>query len=97
MRGGAGAELRIPFTPPEEHMPDQQPSVGRVVHFVSHPIGDLGPRCRAAIVTDVWPQHDANIPALAVLEPTGIAFHTAVYQDESEKHAPGTWHWPERV
>lgn len=78
-------------------MADQQLSVGRVVHFVSHPVGEFGSRCRAAIVTDVWPQRDVTIPSLAVLEPNGMAFHSVVYQDETEKHTPGTWHWPERV
>ncbi|MFE8962171.1 hypothetical protein [Streptomyces iakyrus] len=57
------------------------PSVGRVIHYVSHgtPLREDGsqafpPACRAAIVTEVDPQ-DPNRVGLAVLNPTGQFFH----------------------
>lgn len=86
----------------------QLPSVGRIVHYVSHrtPVGPDGAQqftseCRAAIVTDVieCDQHDETSNCsvgLAVLNPTGLVFNTVTPRDE-EEHAAGTWHWPERV
>lgn len=79
---------------------DQNPSVGRIVHYVSHgtPVRSDGSQaftqeCRAAIITEV-PDDDAC--ALAVLNPTGMFFSRALY-DGSERPAGGSWHWPERV
>jgi hypothetical protein len=77
-----------------------QPSVGRIVHYVSHgsPVLPDGTQaykseCRAAIITEV-PTNDAC--ALAVFNPTGMFFNRALY-DGSENPAGGTWHWPEQV
>jgi hypothetical protein len=44
-------------------------------------------------LTQHW-QPDAC--ALAVSNPTGQFFPTAIEHDEAG-HAPGTWHWPERI
>jgi hypothetical protein len=33
---------------------------------------------------------------LCVFNPTGLFFNSNVMHDE-DSHAPGTWHWPERV
>jgi hypothetical protein len=66
----------------------QQPSVGRVVHYVSHgtPGGEYGKECRAAIVTGL--AGDPNSPnkvALAVLNPTGMFFNESVdYHEGAE-------------
>lgn len=88
-------------------MPEQQPSVGRIVHYVSHgtPVQADGSQrytsqCRAAVITAVL--DDPEIVSLAVLNPTGMFFHEAVAQWEPEesgdiRHGGGTWHWPERV
>lgn len=73
----------------------QQPSVGRIVHYVSYgtPRGEFASKCRAAIVAEVaGPPGSAS---LVVLNPTGVFFNVCS-QDEDEKRA-GTWHWPERV
>lgn len=91
-------------------MVEQKPSVGRVVHYVSHgtPVRADGtqafqPECRAAIVTEVCDNPDGVDPetgtpcvSLAVLNPTGMFFNRHLVQDETTK-AGGTWHWPERV
>lgn len=87
-----------------------KPSVGRVVHYVSHgtPVREDGTQayashCRAAIVTEVCdnpdgldPETDSPCVSLAVLNPTGMFFDQHLPQDEDGK-AGGTWHWPERV
>lgn len=85
---------------------EQMPSVGRVVHYVSHGSPGLpdgtqryGPACRAAVITVAyegdWPE-TGPVVGLAVLNPEGMFFKPVVSWDETE-HASGTWHWPERV
>lgn len=89
-------------------MSEQTPSVGRIVHYVSHgtPIREDGtqayePKCRAAIVTAVpaYPEGsdaNGNMLSLAVLNPSGLFFDLEVpYSDDTR--VGGTWHWPERV
>lgn len=88
-------------------MTEQQPSVGRMVHYVSYgtPGGEFTSQCRAATITAVDTLVTAGRPdpvdsdvaacALAVLNPTGLFFDTGV--PYSEVHHGGTWHWPERV
>ncbi len=88
---------------------EQQPSVGRAVHYVSHgsPVRDDGTQaftsqCRAATVTEVStdPGTFKDTVGLCVLNPTGFFFHSLAdggsVHDEHGK-AGGTWHWPERV
>ncbi|MEU1496979.1 hypothetical protein [Streptomyces sp. NPDC005732] len=90
-------------------MPEQQPSVGRIVHYVSHgsPVLPDGSQtypsqCRAAIVTatdlnpDDTPEPGQVFVGLAVLNPEGMFFNSCVLQDEQDHHG-GSWHWPERV
>jgi len=89
-------------------MPEQKPSVGRIVHYVSRGSADgvYPPACRAAIVTEV-DEHDPNRVGLCVLNPTGTFFHPLNGDDSCEHYEPphqgvrghrvGTWHWPERV
>jgi hypothetical protein len=90
-------------------MSDQpKPSVGRIVHYVSHgtPVREDGtqayaPQCRAAIVTDLsYSDPELTDPTyevgLCVLNPTGMFFNENVKADFTE-HQGGTWHWPERV
>ena len=71
-----------------------KPSIGRVVHYVSYgtPGGEYGSECRAAIVTEI---DTSDTVGLAVLNPTGMFFNSAVVHDE-ETERGGTWHWPER-
>lgn len=71
---------------------EQQPSVGRIVHFVpvAHP-GVEAP-CQAAIVTGV----DDGTVSLTVFAVHSSTTWPAVEQSEPV-HQRGTWHWPERV
>ncbi len=92
-------------------MTDQQPSVGRIVHYVSHgtPVrGDgsqaFASECRAAIITEVELGTPTSLGGervgLAVLNPGGMFFHPLTaggcVQRENNK-VGGSWHWPERV
>lgn len=73
------------------------PSVGRIVHYVSHgtPGGEYASQCRAAIVTDLaQPDEASDVVGLAVLNPTGVFFNRAVY-DEGEE-TPGAPDCPDR-
>ena len=80
-------------------MPEQQPSVGRVVHYVAYgtPGGEFPAGiCRAAVVTEVNPEPNPNgLVGLCVLNPTGQFFNRNLPYDAAK--VPGTWHWPERV
>lgn len=88
-----------------------KPTVGRIVHYVSHgtPIRGDGSQaytkeCRAAIVTVVHgpainpatlEDSDMWDVGLCVLNPTGMFFHEHCVQMEHARDG-GTWHWPER-
>lgn len=88
-----------------------KPSVGRIVHYVSHgtPVRPDGSQafpsvCRAAIVTEVpWPDDDddevGGLALLCVLNPTGMFFAPTAYPhvEPDGDLIGGTWHWPERV
>lgn len=76
-----------------------KPSVGRIVHYVSHgsPVQPDGTqahesKCRAAIITEVWSDTTVN---LAVLNPTGMFFNSSEYDETGTEG--GSWHWPERT
>lgn len=73
-----------------------RPSVGRIVHYMARGSADghFPPVCRAAIVTYVQDEEE-DVVSLAVLNPSGLFFDSALLYDE--KQHPGTWHWPERV
>lgn len=76
-------------------MTEQNPSVGRDVHYVSYgtPGGEYPSVCRAAKITDV---HEDNVVSLCVFNPDGLFFNKRVEYDPSGVRG-GTWHWPERV
>jgi hypothetical protein len=79
---------------------DQQPSVGRIVHYVAYgtPGGEFPAGvCRSAIVTEVETKPDGEtLTSLCVVNPTGLFYNRWLKQDEQGRVA-GTWHWPERV
>jgi hypothetical protein len=74
-------------------MPEQKPSVGRIVHYQAYgtPGGEFKSVPRAAIITEV---HSDTKVGVCVLNPQGIFFNTVEY-DASGK--PGTWCWPPRT
>lgn len=82
----------------EETTNKQQPSVGRIVHYVAYgtPGGEFPAGAhRAAIITEVE-DVGAHVVSLCVLNPTGMFFNQHLKYD-STAQTPGTWHWPERV
>jgi hypothetical protein len=90
----------VPVTYREGNDHQVNPSVGRVVHYVSHgtPLRVDGSQaysseCRAATVTGV--NEDGTV-CLAVFNPSGLFFHASVMADHTESQT-GTWHWPERA
>lgn len=61
----------------------QQPSIGRIVHYVSYgtPGGEYKSQCRAAVITEVT---SAGVVGLCVLNPEGQFFNRGVsYHDGS--------------
>jgi len=88
-------------------MTEQQPAVGRIVHYVSYgtPGGEFTRQCRAAIISGVYPSEGAGTLAdlngpqevdIAVINPTGLFFQLRCPHSEGSQTG-GTWHWPERV
>lgn len=73
------------------------PRVGDMVHYRSYgtPGGEYVPECRAAIVTGIASDTDEPILNLAVVNPTGLFFNTAVYAPQSAESndTGGTWHY----
>ena len=83
----------------------QQPSVGRMVHYVSHgsPVRADGTqafasRCRAAIITEVDDPNGANADlgrvGLCVTNPTGLFLHSLAdggsrYADDDQRDGFG--------
>lgn len=82
-----------------------KPSVGRIVHYVSHgtPVQADGTQaytsqCRAAIVTELTDcDAHSDCVGLAVLNPTGMFFNQHIPFDGTSQQYGGTWHWPEPV
>lgn len=87
-----------------------QPSVGQVVHYVSHDTrgGVILHECRAAVITET-DHRDASV-GLFVMTPSGQFFDRGVYFDGGDEKTsvlthmcgartyPGsTWHWPART
>lgn len=74
-------------------MADQQPSVGRVVHYVGTD-RDGQPQCWAALVTEVTA---AGVSVATFPPPSMGATPDWAGVQEGAATEPGTWHWPERV
>ncbi len=92
---------------------NQQPSVGRIVHYVSYgtPGGEYQSECRAAIITEVTPITGTEA-AQAEVESwpedhrvrVGLAvlnptgmFFNRGCHQDETSKRGGSWHWPERV
>lgn len=85
-------------------MPEQKPSVGRIVHYQSFgtPKGEYKSQPVAAVVTvvvtepvDETGKDLRERVGLCILNPTGMFFNTDVPFSEEPK--PGHWNWPPRV
>lgn len=87
-------------------MPPPEPSVGRIVHYVTGPYGRRV--CLAAIVTAVEGHAVRPITqepvaewvvSLVAFSEHGQTFHHRIVQQEGdhENLSVDTWHWPERV
>lgn len=91
-----------PATTVTEQVPSSMspsPAVGRVAHYISYVgtrRGEYQSQCRAAIITEVG---NDGLVGLAVLNPTGLFFHSLADGgcDYSHEKQGGTWHWPERI
>lgn len=78
-------------------------TVGRMVHYVAYgtPGGEYAAGAhRAAIIAELVNYGIAEFEkspevTLLVINPTGIHFHTARFDDQEKK--PGTWHWIEQA
>lgn len=99
---GYAQELTEEATIPHSEGPasSQKPSVGRMVHYVSHgtPVQSddtqvFPSACRSAIITEV--KNDSTV-SLFVMNPTGVFFNEECSLDDGDQLG-GTWHWPERV
>lgn len=75
-------------------MPEQKPSIGRIVHYQSYgtPGGEFLPKPRAAIVADVG--DDGSTCDVVVFNPQGLFFNKVPFSAEPK---PGCWSWPPRV
>jgi hypothetical protein len=83
----------------EMKMPEQKPSVGRIVHYQSYgtPGGEYTSQPRAAVITEVLSAPNGALTGevgLCILNPTGQFFNQNVPFSETPKH--GHWNWPPR-
>lgn len=83
-------------------MSQQNPGVGRDVHYVSHgsPVRGDGTQayssvCRAAKITFAWDNDPDEGVSLTVFNPDGLFLKGRVEHDEDK--SPGTWHWAEQA
>jgi len=76
--------------------------IGRIVHFVLKEGKHIGEH-RPAMVVKVWSENCCNLqvftdgPNDGNMYSSNVYWATSVSQDETVPHAPGTWHWPEKV
>lgn len=91
----------------------QLPSIGRIVHYVSHgtPVRPDGTQafhaeCRAAVITEVgdYPEGISEADRSNIAVPVGLAvlnptgmFFQRGAMQSELGHEGGSWHWPEQV
>lgn len=91
MTGGPRGDHAIP--PARDHSTiGQNPSVGRIVHYV----GSYG-ECLAALVTQVISVIPDGAADLTVFPPGGDPLTGLLSIRHDEDRGTGSWHWPERA
>lgn len=81
-------------------MPEQTPSIGRVVHFVL----DDGQH-RPAFIVRVWSESTVNLLVFTDSDPEAqfndrlpqVMWKTSVVHAPADENKPFSWHWPEYV
>jgi len=78
-----------------DHMAEQKPSIGRIVHYQSlgTPGGEHVSRPTAAIITDA--EDGISNVDLCVFYPNGFSSKQSIPFSAEPK--PGHWNWPPRV
>lgn len=79
-------------------MPQQKPSVGRIVHVPVDPATSNGATVAPAVITRVWSDSTVNVRVLHDGE--SITWRTSVVYREDLADVQGAaavWTWPERV
>ncbi|MFG3586632.1 hypothetical protein [Streptomyces sp. NPDC047990] len=80
-------------------MPEQQPSVGRIVRVPMDPAANNGSDEAPAVITRVWNDTTVNVRILADSAPKADEWRTSLVLVESLAESGGLcrWTWPERV
>jgi hypothetical protein len=80
-------------------VPEQQPSVGRIVHVPMDPATNNGADFAPAVITRVWNDTTVNVRVLADAYPSNADWRTslAFVDTLAEGDALCRWTWPGRV
>lgn len=73
-------------------MDPQEPSVGRIVHYV--PVYDQAGAAVAALISGVNKDGSVNLHVFYNTPSSAVFRENIKYSEENEKN---TWHWPIRV
>ena len=89
-------------------MPEQVPSVGRIVHFIMPESSRYPGEHRPAIIVKVWdtdPKPDSMVQLQVFTDgsndgeffKSGLFWATSVTYADPSENKPYSWHWPEFV
>jgi hypothetical protein len=74
-------------------MPDQKPSIGRIVHYIDEEAG----HCAAIIVGVADDQETCELRIFWPYQHVRPGADWAPHVPHDETAKPNTWHWPEQV